>query len=91
VINGDTGGPAFPEQVVHSEAHGFMPASAFAGCEGLSKRDYFACAVLGGLGGISTELAQVATNRGLLFSDIVAGYCYEIADAMLAARSKPKV
>lgn len=85
------GGAAFPEQVVHSDAHGWMPASTFSGSEGLSKRDVFACAVLGGLGGISNELAQVAKNRGCLFSDIVAGYCYEIADAMLAARSKPKV
>ena len=79
------GGPAYPS--------GGIPGATDSRSvqrDGMSMRDYFAGQVLGGLGGISTELAQVAKNRGLLFSDIVAGYCYEIADAMLAAR-KPKV
>lgn len=80
------GGPAFP--VVASTGD---PRDGVYCRDGMTLRDYFACKALAGLGEMCTPLAQVAEKRGALFADVVAGYCYEIADAMLAARSKPKV
>ena len=79
------GGAAFPHQdwdpVIQSQRRE----------HGMSIRDVFAGNALAGLGEMCTPLAQVAEKRGALFADAVAGYCYEVADAMLAARSKSKV
>ena len=99
------GGSAFPEQVVHSEAHGFMPASAIAGEEGLSKRDWFAAhESLAHVdnpenSGLSMELAESLAGRkrpegrGMAFllweAEWRAAWKYIRADAMIAARSKP--
>ncbi len=60
----DDGGPAFPH-----------PSGA-QGCDGLTKRDWFAgLALQAGFGS-----ALVASERAV--------WCYQMADAMLAARAK---
>ena len=84
------GGAAFPEQVVHSEEHGFMTASAFSGNEGLSKRDWFAGHALSGVMSGAQGIGQLPKNARAAMLSQVADLIYEMADAMLAARSKPK-
>lgn len=75
----NTGGAAYPRNhvpgMVTTDGSGrqyhtpFIPAQ-----EGMTLRDYFAAAALGGLADVESEAA--------------AKWCYEMADAMLAERDK---
>ncbi len=42
MINENNGGPAFPQQVMYSENHGFTPASAYTDETGVTVLDFFA-------------------------------------------------
>mgnify|MGYP003647586273 CR=1 FL=1 len=76
----NTGGSAYPRNLVPgtvtTDGEGrqhhtlFVPAQ-----EGMSLRDYFAAAALGGLADVVDETKA-------------AKWCYEMADAMLAERDK---
>lgn len=76
------GGPAFPlpeGQVLHNPEHGFVEAEDHARYHesGMSLRDYFAAKALApAFPGMSTRDVQYAAEAA-----------YELADAMLAARS----
>ena len=78
----DDGGPAFPlpeGQVLHNPEHGFVEAEDHARYHesGMSLRDYFAAKALApAFPGMSTRDVQYAAEAA-----------YELADAMLAARS----
>lgn len=69
----DTGGPAFPTVDANREED--------YGTRGMSLRDYFAAKALQGL---CADPNTADAKR----ADLVAE-CYELADAMLAARVKP--
>ncbi len=74
----DTGGQAFPTEFYETE-HGDR-VEPFAGSPGMTLRDYFAAQFLAG-----------RAARTLARDDdyAVAEHAYKVADAMLAARSKP--
>jgi hypothetical protein len=70
------GGPAFPRSGYHPDD----PEKS-----GMSLRDYFAGQALAGL--LACEKFQPFRNDGEeIASGLIASNCYEIADAMLAAR-----
>jgi hypothetical protein len=77
----DTGGPAFPVSYDH---HTFEPShvdEAKRLMSGMTLRDYFAARALQGL--CADPNTADATRENLVAE------CYELADAMLAARVKP--
>lgn len=84
------GGPAFPSG--KSETPGFENSLPFY--EGLSMRDWFAGMALSGeLASLSTAesvepTARAAALNGRSACEHIAFNCYEMADAMLAARNR---
>lgn len=75
----EDGGPAFPKPLdPYPNAQGME-----SGSHGMSLRDWFAGQALPTL----LDLCR-GDNRGVSFADHVAENAYEIADAMLKARSK---
>lgn len=70
--NANTGGPAFP----------FIepPTARYSVNTGMTLRDYFAAKAMQG------ELACQRNEYEWRSSELLAGYCYNIADAMLKAR-----
>ena len=75
------GGPAFPRPFSDTgERHGQRYEAAQAG---LSLRDYFAAAALP-----AVIAARVANQVEDLVQDSIAEECYELADALLAARER---
>lgn len=70
------GGPAFPRSL--ASIHGDYKSMSQASSHGMTLRDYFAAAALGGWFGQDS-----AGNP-----EIVAATCYEFADAMIAVRGK---
>ena len=80
----DDGGPAFPNmgEIFIDGPQGRQPQSAWGmdGNKGMSLRDWFAGMALSGIMNLK------ANQRSLAEHD--ATYCYEIADAMLAARKE---
>ncbi|HDL8567108.1 TPA: hypothetical protein ACMY33_001286 [Yersinia enterocolitica] len=73
-----TGGPAFPQSGAISGAGDIWMSSELGG-SGLTIRDYFAAKYMQG----------VSANPDRLYSDNdLAKEAYQMADAMLAARSK---
>ena len=55
---------------------------------GMTLRDYFAGQALAGIdGNIMSVIAAQAGNRGLTKDEAIGVYCYQAADAMLAART----
>lgn len=78
------GGPAFPQALnPHVETGG-----AFAGCEGISMRDYFAARAMEAKW--PTWSFSVDTKGFVNAEDAatLAANCYALADAMLAERAK---
>lgn len=69
----ETGGPAFP----HEYEYGDGTAQR---CDGMTLRDYFAAKAMGAL---LVESSWQGNTTGT-----VAGIAYDMADAMLKARSK---
>ncbi len=82
----DTGGPALPRQ--HAEADANSPAFKL-GSEGMTLRDYFAGQVLAGAATGMENLGNATKEKRSKALSETAAILYEIADAMLAARSKP--
>lgn len=82
VIN--DGGPAFPRPASEYTRNGSCPDGNDPICEqdGLSARDYFAAAALSGV------LMARATTGAEMLQESIAEECYELADAMLAARAR---
>lgn len=81
------GGPAFPEPVAIGPSGDVCLAFG-----GMSLRDYFAGQAIAGMLGNSTNIDSI--NEQLrhsmedgLFDRILAMHAYEIADALIAARS----
>ena len=68
------GGSAFPYSALSPEG----PA-VYKDCEGMSLRDYFAAVALGGIEQRFLDVEDEAK---------AAKWCYQMADAMLAARGK---
>lgn len=77
------GGPAFPtfDWMVHSNGDQL----ACYGPAGLSLRDYFAAA---SLTGNLTVFQGTNPKDGETWDQMIARYCYETADAMIAERAK---
>lgn len=83
--NPNNGGPAFPlpaEQCIYTESQGIVGTE---GCgrhaeHGMSLRDYFAAKAMQGI-------CAHADTWGLATSPKIAHAAYELADAMLFARS----
>jgi hypothetical protein len=75
-MNKDTGGPAFPSE------HGNIPEDVgqFGRANGCSLRDYFAAKAMG---------VKFERSGGSMTLPEMAEICYQMADAMLAERSKP--
>ncbi len=73
-MNKEDGGPAFPDTAIEHPS-GWCSSSGITGHSGMTLRDYFAAAALTG------------SREGLPPHQIAAS-CYNIADAMLSARSK---
>ena len=73
------GGPAFPEAIAVGPAGDVYP-----GFSGMSLRDWFA-------GQIASGMAAYSGTSGVSYGPgEIAGRSYEIADAMLLARSLPE-
>lgn len=81
----DTGGPAFPAGEWQETRNG---NSVYVGNEGMSLRDYFAAAALQGWLASFGPQHDHPTSVSL-GAKRQAQMAYEIADAMLAERSKP--
>jgi hypothetical protein len=83
----DTGGQAFPGKRQYGSLAGNTPLFEYA--SGMSLRDYFAAEA------IAPACAHVWANYAaaprpiVSVAEIVAKLSYEMADAMLAERSKP--
>jgi hypothetical protein len=77
------GGPAFPLPV--AEIQGRATHSGEFGFPGLSLRDYFAAAALAPV--IAARMAE-GDGPSDLMQESIAEECYELADALLAAREK---
>ncbi|MFJ4113773.1 hypothetical protein [Pseudomonas sp. NPDC089758] len=77
----DTGGPAFPVSYDHDTFQPSHVDEAKQLMSGMTLRDYFAAKALQGL---CADPNTADAKR----ADLVAE-CYELADAMLAARVKP--
>ena len=73
----NNGGPAFPRDERH------------LGHNGMSLRDWFAGQALGAVATISIQPGMKAADGGPIESRHIAQAAYNIADAMLAERSKP--
>lgn len=72
----DTSGPAFPVTLPSGESYqGHLPH------DGMTLRDYFAAKALQGMCADSSTAGTKATD--------LCEECYQLADAMLAARVKP--
>jgi hypothetical protein len=86
------GGQAFPSEFYETE-HGDQ-VRTFAGCPGMSLRDYFAARALANpslCSGTAHEYelrAWFGGRSGITKQEIVAAQAYLFADAMLAAGSK---
>lgn len=78
-MNKDTSGPAFP--------HHFTRDSV-GDCTGMSLRDYFAGQALAGLAANQQWLENIAQANGGDARSAISVAAYEVADAMLEARSK---
>ncbi|HHH1886666.1 TPA: hypothetical protein ACPY56_004177 [Yersinia enterocolitica] len=78
MVDKETGGPAFP-QSGFSGLSGDTYVSKQCGGEGISTRDYFAAKYMQGVS---------AKSDSLYYQADLAKESYEMADAMLAARSK---
>ena len=72
-----TGGPAFPEVRIRSGDNYNPPTRLYYG--GMTLRDYFAAKAMQGSLSNADDVNSMA---------IFAEWCYEMADAMLAAREK---
>ena len=81
----NTGGPAFPTMRL-SLIGDVVPDE-----EGMTLRDYFAAKAMESLCVMPqfvSGLDKAAMNAGVPFKAALAQHCYEMADAMLAARQK---
>lgn len=59
--------------------------------QGITARDYFAAYALAGCLAnpeTTTNFIEMANKHGMRSADLRAKYCYELADAFLAERSK---
>jgi len=75
-MNKDTSGPAFPVTLPSGESYqGHLPH------DGMTLRDYFAAKALQGMCADSSTAGTRAQD--------LCEECYQLADAMLAARVKP--
>lgn len=73
----ENGGPAFPEAVAVGPS-----GDVFPGMGGMSLRDWFAGQIAGGM-------AAFSGTAGLSYGPgEIAGRAYQIADAMVSARSR---
>ncbi|MBF8746864.1 hypothetical protein [Pseudomonas monteilii] len=77
----DTGGPAFPVSYDHQTFEPSHVDEAKRLMSGMTLRDYFAARALQGL---CADPNTADSTRENLVAE-----CYELADAMLAARVKP--
>lgn len=91
----DRGGPAFPalQFIVPNDLEA-RHVARLGETQGMSLRDYFAGQVLMGLVSAETNAtlakarSTVADKMGQPIEALMARECYEIADAMIAAREK---
>lgn len=77
------GGPAFPEPMVQHNDQ-WVGVSAFTGERGMSLRDYFAAKAMQA---IYTRLGGSPVDADKASNDYAAHHAYEMADAMLRART----
>lgn len=78
------GGAAFPAPMTwRNDSKPMTPAELCATANGMSLRDYFAASTLAH---IPALLAANDKNKSL---EQIAGWAYQVADAMLLARLKP--
>ena len=77
------GGSAFPRSPIGEDCN-----NPYGYQDGLTKRDWFAGKALTALLGNDLMLSRIVNAKGGLAADHsdVAHICYEIADAMIAAR-----
>lgn len=78
------GGAAFPRPMSEDRTNGDLPDGndMIPDQTGISARDYFAAAAVGGL---------LTSGTGRTNAGDVARNAYQLADAMLAERDKPKL
>jgi hypothetical protein len=81
----DDGGPAFPRPIGNSGASDARAREVSGEAIGMSLRDYFAGQAL--VTGMQSDISQddVVADK---VATVIARRCYEIADAMIAERSK---
>lgn len=92
----EDGGPAFPTFAIqfHQGPHGTSYTSAVKDKDGMSLRDWFAgqaaCALGSALNTIegSRLLIKASSEHDALPAELIAVTAYQIADAMLAERSR---
>ncbi len=78
----DNGGSAFPEAIAIGPAGDVYP-----GFPGMTLRDWFAAQAIGPLLGEMGGTVPSKTPRGMVY-DLMASQAYQMADAVLAERSK---
>lgn len=89
----ENGGPAFPVTKSYEEKYcdeaGYARTRIVTGLTGgMTLRDYFAAKAMQGMLANTDATDETLHRQGFLFP-ILAANAYELADAMLAERSKP--
>ena len=82
-MNKDTSGPAFPVSLYAGATY-----SGHEPFDGMTLRDYFAGQALAGLAANQQWLENVSQANGGDVCTAISVAAYEVADAMLEARSK---
>ena len=72
-----TGGPAFPQRTDSTLSY-----------SGITTREYFAAKAMQGFMQGAENMHKLSTEQRKELWMIVAGYAYEVADAMLTARNQ---
>lgn len=82
-----SGGPAFPQRTEARDTNGYI--TELADVDGMSLRDYFAAKAMQSLLGdyIPDRVIPEGPYAGKTERDVIADRAYDIADAMLKARS----
>lgn len=80
----NNGGPAFPEQIAVTPT-----GDTYSGHEGMTMRDYFAAKALSAVINMNYPMSDIGyvMRDGKNIGENYAICAYELADAMLAARS----